>query len=80
LIHKDFEEKDVYPIFDKELNETTKNMIVNRIEEIKIIDNGLKNIKVKCSECDKKIGIFTGYHHSKLDKRWYLCSKCYNKI
>ena len=80
LKHKDFEEKDVYSIFDQELDEITKKMIVDRIDEIKINDSGLKNIKVKCSECGKKIGIFTGYHHSKLDKRWHLCSVCYDKI
>jgi iron-sulfur cluster repair protein YtfE (RIC family) len=80
LKHKDFEERDVYPMFDQELDEITKKMIVDRVDEIKIGDSGLKNIRIKCSECGKKIGIFTGYHHSKLDKRWNLCSECYDKI
>lgn len=80
LKHKDFEEKDVYPILDQELDETTKKMIIDHIDEIKIEDSSLRNIKVKCSECGKKIGLFTGYHHPKLDKKWHLCSECYDKI
>ncbi|UCF13135.1 MAG: hemerythrin domain-containing protein [Thermoplasmatales archaeon] len=78
--HKDFEEKSVYPKLDQELDETTKKMIVNRIGEVKLTPNSLKNIKVKCSECDKKLGILSGYHHSKLGKKWLFCSECYDKI
>ena len=80
LKHKDFEERSLYPVLDEELDETTIKLIINRINEIKIIDGGLKNIKIKCSECGKKMSIFTGYHHSKLEKRWHLCSECYDKI
>ena len=45
--HKDFEENFLYPKLDQELDETTKEMIVKRIKEIKLEDNGLKKIKVK---------------------------------
>jgi iron-sulfur cluster repair protein YtfE (RIC family) len=80
LKHKDFEEKSVYPILDEELDETTKKVVINRINEIKIMDDSLRNINVNCSECGKKMSMFTGYHHSKLDRRWHLCSECYDKI
>jgi len=80
LKHKNFEENSFYPVLDQELDETTKNILINRINEIKIRDDSLKNIKVKCSECGKKISVFNGYYHSKLKKRWHLCSECYDKI
>ncbi len=80
LKHKNFEEKSLYPILDEELDETTKKLVIDRINEIKIFDDSLRNIKIKCSECGKKMGILTGYHHSKLEKRWHLCSECYDKI
>ena len=80
LKHKDFEESSLYPVLDQELDETTKKMLINRINEIKIRDGSLKNIKVKCSECGKKLGIMNGYYHTKLDKKWHFCSECYDKI
>lgn len=78
--HKDFEEKSLYPILDKELNHNTKELIINRINEIKIMDGSIQNIKIQCAECGKKLGFFKGYHHSKLDKKWILCNECYDKI
>lgn len=80
LKHKDFEESSLYPVLDEELDETTKNLVIDRINEIKIFDGSLRKIKVKCSECGKKIGVLTGYSHSRLEKRWHLCSECYDKI
>jgi len=80
LKHKDFEESSFYPILDEELDENTKKIVIDRINEIKIMDSGLKNIKINCSECGKKIGILKGYYHPKLEKRWLLCRVCYDKI
>ena len=80
LREKDFEESSVYPKLDQELDETTKKMIINRIDEVKITDNGLRKIKGKCYECGKKLGILNGYHHLKLDKKWLFCSECYDKL
>lgn len=78
--HKNFEEEYFYPKLDQTLDEKTKEFIINRIKEVKLEDSSLKNIKVKCSECGKKLGIFEGYHHSKIEKRWLFCKTCYNKI
>ncbi len=78
--HKDFEERSLYPILDEGLDEKAKEMIINRINEIKITDGSIKNIKIQCAECGKKLGYFKGYHHSKLEKKWILCSECYDKI
>ncbi len=78
--HKDFEENFLYPILDQELDVTTKKMIIKRIKEIKLEDSGLKNIKVKCSECGKKLGILEGYYYPKFDRRWLFCKNCYNMI
>jgi iron-sulfur cluster repair protein YtfE (RIC family) len=78
--HKDFEERSLYPILDEELDEKDKEMIINRINEIKITGGSIKNVKIQCSECGEKIGYFKGYHHSKLEKKWILCSKCYDRI
>jgi len=36
--HKDFEDEIVYPIIDKELDESNKKLIINRINEIKLTD------------------------------------------
>lgn len=80
LSHKDFEEEQVYPKFDEKLNESTKEMILKRIKEMKVEESGLKNIKVKCSECGKKLGIFEGYFYPKFEKRWIFCSKCWDKL
>ncbi len=78
--HKKFEEESFYPKLDQTLDEKTKEFIINRIKEVKLEDSSLKNIKVKCSECGKKLGIFEGYHHPKIEKRWLFCKSCYNKI
>jgi len=78
--HKDFEERSLYPLLDEALDEKAKEMIINRINEIKITDGSIKNIKIQCAECGKKLGYFKGYHHSKLEKKWILCSECYDKI
>ena len=78
--HKDFEENFFYPKLDQELDETTKEMIVERFREVKIDDSGLKKIKVKCAECGKTLGILEGYHYPKLERRWLFCRKCYEKI
>ncbi len=78
--HKQYEENFLYPKLDQELNEKTKEMIINRIKEIKLDDKGLKKIKLKCSECGKKLGIMEGYHYPKLEKRWFFCRKCYDEI
>lgn len=80
LKHKDFEEEKVYPKFDQELDESTKEMIIKRINEIKSTDNSFRNIKVKCSECGKKIGILNSYYDLKFRRRWIFCSKCYDKL
>ncbi len=80
LKHKNFEDEQVYPRFDQELDESTKEMIIKRINEVKLADNGLKDIKVKCSECGKKIGILNSYYNRKFRGRWIFCSKCYDKI
>ena len=34
----------------------------------------------KCKKCDLKIRIFQGYHHTTLDSKQVVCSKCYDKI
>ncbi|KYK23801.1 hypothetical protein AYK24_00785 [Thermoplasmatales archaeon SG8-52-4] len=78
--HKNFEEESFYPKLDQTLDEKPKEFIINRIKEIKLDNSILKNIKVSCSECGKKLRIFEGYHHLKLDKRWLFCKACYNKI
>lgn len=78
--HKNFEEKSFYPKLDQKLDETTKKMILKRMEKIKLDENIISNIKLKCNECGKKIGIFNGYYYPKLSKRWLVCNKCYNKI
>jgi rubredoxin/hemerythrin superfamily protein len=80
LKHKNFEEESFYPKLDQTLDETTKEFIIARINEVKLDNSILKNIKVNCSECGKKLRIFEGYHHPKLDKRWLFCKTCYNKI
>ena len=78
--HKNFEDEQVYPIFDQELDNTTKEMMIKRIKEIKLSDNNLTKLKVNCSECGKKIGVLKSYHSPKLDRRWIICSECYDKI
>jgi len=78
--HKCFEEGHLYQKLDQELDLKTKKMMIDRINEFKTTDGSLKKINIKCSECGKKIGIFKGYHHSKLEKRWFFCNECYNKI
>ena len=78
--HKQYEENFLYPTLDKELDETTKEMIIQRLGEIKLDDKGLTKIKVKCSECGKKLGILEGYHYPELEKRWLFCRKCYDKL
>lgn len=78
--HKDFENEQVYPKFDQELDETTKEMIIKRMKEVKLTENGLKNLRFECSECGKKIGLINSYYNSKLSKRWIFCSRCYDKI
>jgi len=35
---------------------------------------------VDCEECDKKLGIFEGYHHPALGKRFLVCGKCFDKV
>ena len=80
LEHKEFEEEYVYPRFDNELDEKTKEMVIKRINEIKSTDDGLGNINVTCSECGKKIGILHSYYNLKFRKRWIFCSECYDKI
>ena len=78
--HKNFEEESFYPKIDQTLDEKTKKFVINRIKEVKIADSNLKNIKVKCSECGKKLSIIEGYYHPKIEKRWLLCRECYDKI
>jgi iron-sulfur cluster repair protein YtfE (RIC family) len=78
--HKDFEENFFYPKLDQELDETTKDMIFKRIGEIKLDEKVFKKIKLKCSECGKKLGIMEGYHYPKFEKRWFFCRKCYDEI
>ena len=78
--HKNFEDEHVYPIFDQELDKTTKEMMIKRIQEIELSDNSLNKLKVKCSECGKKIGILKSYYSLKLKRRWIFCSECYDKI
>lgn len=78
--HKNFEDENVYPIFDQELDESEKKMIIHRINDINMSDNMLSTIKVKCSECGKKIGVLDGYHHPKFDRKWIFCKNCYDKI
>lgn len=78
--HKNFEDENVYPLFDQELPELEKKIIVSRINDINMSDNILSNIKVKCSECGKKLGIMDGYHHPKFDRKWVFCKNCYDKI
>jgi hemerythrin-like domain-containing protein len=36
--HKNFEDETVYPLFDQELNESEKKIIVKRINEIQLMD------------------------------------------
>ena len=38
--HKNFENEKVYPQFDQELNKSSKKVIINRINEIKLTDSG----------------------------------------
>jgi|GEM_PF-664056 len=78
--HKYFEDETVYPLFDQELDETTKKMIIKRIVEVKLMDSSIINIRVKCSECGKKLGILEGYYNPKVRRRWLFCSECYDKI
>jgi len=78
--HKDFENEQVYPKFDQELDEITKEMIIKRIKEVKLNDTGLNNLRLECSECGKKIGILNSYYNPKLSKRWIFCGRCYDKI
>jgi len=33
-----------------------------------------------CEECDKKLGLFEGYRHPALGKRFLVCGRCYDKI
>lgn len=33
-----------------------------------------------CEECDKKLGIFEGYSHPALGKRFLVCGKCFDKV
>ena len=35
---------------------------------------------VDCEECDKKLGIFEGYHHPALGKRFLVCGKCFDEV
>jgi hypothetical protein len=35
---------------------------------------------VDCEECDKKLGMFEGYRHPALGKRFLVCGSCYDKI
>ena len=58
----------------------TKKMIIKRIDDVKLNDRRLKNLKVKCSECGKKIGILKSYYYPKLRRKWIFCSDCYDKI
>jgi hemerythrin-like domain-containing protein len=78
--HKDFENEQVYPKFDQELDEATKKMIIKRVSDVKLNDTGLNNIKVKCFDCGKKIGITSSYYNQKFGKRWFFCSECYDKL
>lgn len=78
--HTNFEEESFYPKIDQTLDEKTKKFIINRIKEVKFADSNLKTIKVKCSECSKKLSIIEGYYHPKIGKKWLICRKCYDKI
>ena len=78
--HKNFEEHHLYPVLDQELHDSVKKSMIDQINEFKVKDGTLKKVSINCSECGKKIGIFKGYHHSKLEKRWFFCSKCYDKL
>jgi hypothetical protein len=33
-----------------------------------------------CDECNKKLGIFEGYRHPTLGKKYFLCSPCYDQV
>jgi hypothetical protein len=35
---------------------------------------------VDCEECNKKLGIFEGYRHPALGKRFLVCGRCYTKV
>ena len=78
--HKDFENEYVYPKLDQELDDATKDMIINRISDVKLTGNCLRNIRVKCSECGNKIGILSSFYNDKYGKRWLFCSNCYDTI
>ena len=34
----------------------------------------------KCEECGKKLGVFAGYIHPTMGKKYLLCSRCYNQV
>lgn len=78
--HKDFEETELYPLIDEKLNDEKKSIIIERINEIKLDRNIIKNIKIECAECGKKIGVFTAYTYPRFAKRWNFCSSCFDKI
>jgi len=79
--HKDFEDEEVYPKFDQELDEEYKRIIINRINDIHLSDSVLSKISIKCPECGKKLDPLEGYYHHEIyGKRWLFCQSCYNKI
>ena len=78
--HKDFEDEHVYPKFDQELDKPTKDMIIKRVMDVKLIDSGLKKLRLECSECGKKIGILNSFYNPRLRRKWIFCSSCYDKI
>jgi rubredoxin len=80
LKHKDYEEINLYPSLDEELDEKTKEEIIKRMKEIRIEEGVIKRIKTNCSECGTKLRIFEGYYYPNLEKRWMICKKCYKKI
>jgi len=35
---------------------------------------------VECEECGKKLGIFEGYRHPTMGKKYQLCDPCYDQV
>ena len=50
---------------------------VKCIEEL--YEKGDENMKT-CEECGKKLGVFEGYRHPTLGKKYLLCSPCFDQV
>ena len=73
--HKDFEDKQVYPKLDQELDESTKKMIINRIDEVKLNGTSLRKFKIKCSECGKECEV----PFKPTQGKPVYCNECFRK-